>query len=54
MPILTPASRWTLAVEIVTVRPHLGMVGLKDDVLVTRDAYEGLTTIGRHLHVVAV
>src|SRR5205823_14271182 len=57
-PVLSPGSRWTLAegmvlaVEVVTVRPHLGMVGLEDDVVVIADGHEDLTTIGRELHVV--
>lgn len=40
-----------LAVELVTVVPHLGMIGLEDDVLITLDGHEDLTTIGRELHV---
>jgi Xaa-Pro aminopeptidase len=41
-----------LAVELVTVIPDRGMIGLEDDVVITREAYEDLTTIGRELHVV--
>ena len=41
-----------LAVELVTVLPHLGMIGLEDDVLINRDGHEDLTTIGRELHTV--
>jgi Xaa-Pro aminopeptidase len=57
-PVLAPGSRWTLAkgmtlaVELVTVVPQLGMIGLEDDVVITADGYEDLTTIGRLLHVV--
>jgi Xaa-Pro dipeptidase len=57
-PVLAPGSKWTLAkgmtlaVELVTVVPHLGMIGLEDDVVITADGYEDLTTIGRRLHVV--
>jgi len=57
-PVIAPGSKWTLAagmvlaVELVTVLPHLGMIGLEDDVVVTRDGREDLTTIGRKLHVV--
>jgi Xaa-Pro aminopeptidase len=57
-PVLAPGSQWTLepgmtlAVELVTVLPNLGMVGLEDDVVITRDGREDLTTIGRELHVV--
>jgi Xaa-Pro aminopeptidase len=57
-PVLAPGSRWTLtsnmvlAVELVTAVPHLGMIGLEDDVLITPDGCEDLTTIGRELHVV--
>jgi len=40
-----------LAVELVTVLPDLGMIGLEDDVLITQDGHEDLTTIGRDLHV---
>src|SRR5262249_29608477 len=49
-PVLEPRSQWTLAagmmlaVELVTVVPHLGMIGLEDDVLITQDGYEDLTT----------
>jgi Xaa-Pro aminopeptidase len=31
----------------------MGMVGLEDDVVITADGHEDLTTIGRELHVVA-
>jgi Xaa-Pro aminopeptidase len=48
--ILTPGM--VLAVEIVTVLPHLGMVGLEDNVLITPSGREDLTTIGRDLHIV--
>jgi Xaa-Pro aminopeptidase len=57
-PVLAPASDavlepgMVLAVEMVTVLPHLGMVGLEDDVLITANGHEDLTTIGRNLHVV--
>ncbi len=57
-PVLAPGSAWTLApgmvlaVELVTTLPHLGMIGLEDDVLITQDGHEDLTTIGRELHVV--
>jgi Xaa-Pro aminopeptidase len=51
-------SQWTLtlgmvvlAVELVTVLPDLGMIGLEDDVLITHDGHEDLVTIGRELHV---
>jgi Xaa-Pro aminopeptidase len=56
-PVLEPNSKWTLAsgmvlaVELVTVLPHLGMIGLEDEVLITQDGHEDLTTIGRDLHV---
>jgi Xaa-Pro aminopeptidase/Xaa-Pro dipeptidase len=59
-PVLAPGSLavleagMVLAVEMVTVLPHLGMVGLEDDVLITTDGHEDLTTIGRDLHVTAV
>jgi len=55
-PVLAPGSKWrlepgmVLAVELVTVLPHHGMIGLEDDVLITRDGHEDLTTIGRELH----
>lgn len=58
-PVLAPCSHavvepgMVLAVEMVTVLPHLGMVGLEDDVVITADGHEDLTTIGRELHVVA-
>jgi Xaa-Pro aminopeptidase len=58
-PALAPDSRWilapgmVLAVELVTALPRLGMVGLEDDVLITADGCEDLTTIGRQLHVVS-
>ena len=57
-PVLAPGSPWTLeagmvlAVELVTVLPHLGMFGLEDDVLITADGHDDLTAIGRNLHVV--
>jgi hypothetical protein len=40
-----------LAVELVTVLPDVGMVGLEDDIVITQSGCEDLTTIGRHLHV---
>ena len=55
-PVLAPGSKWVLApgmvlaVELVTVLPHQGMIGLEDEVLITRDGHEDLTTIGRKLH----
>jgi Xaa-Pro aminopeptidase len=57
-PVLAPKSPWTLAagmvlaVELVTVLPDQGMVGLEDMALVTADGHEDLTTIGRQLHTV--
>jgi Xaa-Pro aminopeptidase len=57
-PVLAPGSPWVLApgmvlaVEFVTALPHLGMIGLEDDVVITLDGHEDLTTIGRDLHVV--
>jgi Xaa-Pro aminopeptidase len=57
-PVLGPNSGATLvagmvlAVELVTVLPHLGMFGLEDDVLITQHGHEDFTTIGRQLHVV--
>jgi Xaa-Pro aminopeptidase len=57
-PVLGPNSKWSLApgmvlaVELVVALSHVGMVGLEDDVLITQDGHEDLTTIGRQLHVV--
>src|SRR5437667_343571 len=54
-PVLAPGSPWTLApgmvlaVELVTVLPDLGMIGLEDDVVITPDGCENLTIIGRQL-----
>ncbi len=57
-PVLAPQSKWMLApgmvlsIELVTVKGHLGMIGLEDSVLITPDGHEDLTTIGRALHTV--
>lgn len=57
-PVLAPGSKWNLevgmvlAVELVTALPHLGMVGLEDDVVITADGHDDLTSIGRVLHTV--
>ena len=57
-PVLAPDRKWvlaegmTLAIELVTVRPDMGMIGLEDEVVITADGHEDLSTIGRQLHVV--
>ena len=57
-PVLAQDSKWvlargmTLSIELITVRPDMGMIGLEDNVLITADGHEDLSTIGRQLHVV--
>jgi Xaa-Pro aminopeptidase len=57
-PVLAADSKWvleenmTIAIELVTVRPALGMVALEDIVVITSDGHEDLSTIGRELHIV--
>ena len=57
-PVLAPDSEWTLAesmtmaIELVTVRPALGMIALEDIVAITSDGHEDLSTIGRELHII--
>lgn len=57
-PVLAPdstrilAENMTLAVELVTVRPDLGLIALEDIVVITPEGYEDLSTIGRELHVI--
>ena len=57
-PVLAPDSKWilaenmTMAIELVTIRPALGMIALEDNVVITSDGHEDLSTIGRELHVV--
>ena len=57
-PVLSPDSKWTLAqgmtlaIEFITTPPDIGMIGLEDDVVITADGHEDLSTIGRQLHVV--
>lgn len=42
----------TLMVELSTRRPEWGAIALEDDVAITADGHEDLSTIGRDLHVV--
>ena len=57
-PVLALDSRWvlaegmTLAIELSTRRLEWGAIGLEDDVVITADGHEALSTIGRRLHVV--
>ena len=57
-PVLAEDSKWILeknmiiAIELVTVRPSLGMIALEDIVVITSDGHEDLSTIGRELHVI--
>jgi Xaa-Pro aminopeptidase len=59
-PVLAPDSPWTLAEDMVlsiefdTTQPEIGMIGLEDEVVITADGHEDLSTIGRELHIVAV
>ena len=41
-----------IAIELVTVRPSLGMIALEDIVVISSDGHEYLSTIGRELHVI--
>src|SRR5437867_7139769 len=58
-PVLAPNSKWTLeanivlSIELVTVKAHLGMIGLEDSVVITADGHEDVTTIGPELHTVS-
>ena len=58
-PVLSPDSEqalepgMTVAIELITNQPEIGMVGIEDDVLITDDGHEDFSTIGRELHVVA-
>jgi Xaa-Pro aminopeptidase len=58
-PVLASDSKWvlaqgmTLSIELITVKPDMGMIGLEDNVAITADGHEDLSTIGRRLHVVA-
>ena len=57
-PVLAEDSTWILeenmviAIELVTVRPSLGMIALEDIVVISSDGHEDLSTIGRELHVI--
>ena len=57
-PVLAEDSTWILeknmiiAIELVTVRPSLGMIALEDIVVITSDGHDDLSTIGRELHVI--
>ena len=42
-----------MAIELITNQPEIGMIGIEDDVVITADGHEDLSTIGRELHVVA-
>ena len=58
-PVLSPRSDRSLepgmamAIELITNQPEIGMIGIEDDVVITADGHEDLSTIGRELHVVA-
>ena len=58
-PVLAPDSPWALAegmvlaIEFDTTQPEIGMIGLEDEVVITADGHEDLSTVGRQLHVVA-
>ena len=42
----------TLAIEFVTMRKDLGCVALEDNIVITADGYEPLSTTGRELYVI--